>query len=70
MIIRSENKEKYCVGKELQSLALCGFMRKEAVDIDILMASKNGDRKIMQIIRRVRRTLISIRNGNYYSKFR
>ena len=45
-------------------------MRKEAVDIDILMASKNGDRKIMQIIRRVRRTLISIRNENYYSKIR
>ena len=44
--------------------------RKETVDIDILVASRNGDRKIMQSLRIMSRTCSRIRKGNQLSQFR
>ena len=38
--------------------------RKETVDIDILVTSKNGDRKIMQSIRITSRPLLRKRKWN------
>ena len=45
-------------------------VRKETVDIDILVASRNGDRKIMQSLRIMSRTCSRIRKGNQLSQFR
>ena len=39
-------------------------MRKEVVDIDILITSKNGDGKIMQPTRRVSRAPTMMKNEN------
>ena len=43
--------------------------RKETVDMDILVASRNGDRKIMQSIRITSRPLSRIKNWNKFSQF-
>ena len=40
----------------------CFFARKETVDIDILVTSRNGERKIMQSIRITSRPPSRIRN--------
>ena len=45
-------------------------MRKETVDIVILVIFKNGDRKIMQSIRITSRPTSRIRNWNQLSQFR
>ena len=45
--VRSYVKGKRSIGKEFQS----SCARKETVDIDILLTSRNGDRKIMQSLR-------------------
>ena len=45
-------------------------MRKEIVDIDILVTSRNGDRKIMQSIRITSRPPSRIRKQNQLSQFR
>ena len=42
-------------------------VRKETVDIDILVTSTNGDRKIMQSIRITSRPLSRIRKWNQFS---
>ena len=44
--------------------------RKETVHIDILVTSRNGDRKIMQSIRITSRTPLRIRKWNQFSQFR
>ena len=44
--------------------------RKETVDIDILVTSRNGDTKIMQSIRITSRTSSRIRKWNQLSQFR
>ena len=44
--------------------------RKETVDIDILVTSRNGDRKIMQSIRITIRLSSRIRKWNQFSQFR
>ena len=44
--------------------------RKENVDIDILVTSRNGDRKIMQSIRIMSRPTSRIRKRNKFSQFR
>ena len=52
--IRSHLKEsKHSTGKEFQSLDQFNCVRKETVDMHILIASRSGnsDRKIMQPIR-------------------
>ena len=43
--------------------------RKETVDIDILVTSRNGDRKIMQSIRTTSRTPSRKRKWNQLSQF-
>ena len=44
--------------------------RKETVDIDILITSRNDDRKIKQSIRVANRPLTRIRKGNRLSQLR
>ena len=44
--------------------------RKETVDIDILVTSRNGDRKIMQSIRMTSRTPLRIRKWKQLNQFR
>ena len=44
--------------------------RKETVDIDILVTSSSGDRKIMQSVRVTRRPPLRIRKWNQLSQFR
>ena len=44
-----------------------GCARKETVDIDILVTSWNGDRKIMQSIRTTSRSPLRIRKWNQLS---
>ena len=43
--------------------------RKETIDIDILVTSRNGDRKIMQSIRIMSRPLTRKRKCNQFSQF-
>ena len=43
--------------------------RKETVDIDILVTSRNGDRKIMQSIRITSRPPSTIKKRNQLSQF-
>ena len=43
--------------------------RKETVDIDILVTSRNGDRKIMQSIRITSRSTLTKRKWNQLSQF-
>ena len=45
-------------------------MRKETVDIDILVTSRSGDRKIMQSIRITSRPPSRMRKWNQLSQFR
>ena len=49
--LRSQVKGKHSVGREFQSVAVQG----KKLDIDILLKSRNGKRKIMQSIRRTSR---------------
>ena len=44
--------------------------RKETVDIDILLTSRNGERKIMQSIRKTTKPSTSIRKWSQVSQFR
>ena len=45
-------------------------VRKETVDIDIHVKSRNSDGKIMQSIRKMRRPPLKIRKWNQLSQFR
>ena len=53
-----------------QRIPECSCARKETVDIDILVTSRNGDRKIMQSIRITSRLPSRIRKWNQLSQFR
>ena len=44
--------------------------RKETVDIDILVTSRNGDRKIMQSIRLTSRSPLRIRKRNHLKRLK
>ena len=44
--------------------------RKETVDIDLLVTSRNGGREMMQSIRITSRPPLTIRNWNQFSQFR
>ena len=45
-------------------------VRKETVSIDILLPSRNGDRKIMQSIRLMKKPPSRIRKGNKLNQFK
>ena len=64
--LRSEAKGKHSTGKEFRQSR---FARKETVDIDILVRSRNGDRKIMQSIRITSRPLSGKSKWNQFSQF-
>ena len=46
------------------------YARKETVNIDILITSRNGDRKIMQSIRIMSIHPLKLRNWNQLTEFR
>ena len=52
-----------------QRIPECSCARKETVDIDIPVASRNGDRKIMQSIRIMNRPPLRKRKWNQLSQF-
>ena len=66
-------KAFYLIGqrKELyrQRIPESSCVRKETVDIDILVTSRNGDRKIMKSIRITRRPPSRKREWNQLSQF-
>ena len=53
-----------------QTIPQFGCARKETVDIDIVVTSMNGERKIMQSIKITRRLPLRIRKQNQFSQFR
>ena len=57
----------HSINREFQSQAVTG---KYTIDIDILITSRNEDRKIMQSIRITSRPPLTIRKWNQLSKFR
>ena len=60
------SKEKYSIGREIPEFSCA---RKETIDIDILVTSRNGDRKIMQSIRITSRPPSRKRKWNQLSQF-
>ena len=64
--LRSEVKGKHSTGREFRESS---FARKETVDIDILVRSRNGDRTIMQSIRITSRPLSGKSKWNQLSQF-
>ena len=61
MSVDSRLKAIYIIGQKKtfywQSIPESSCAKKEIIDIDILVTSRNGDRKIMQSIRLTRRPL-------------
>ena len=53
----------------MQIIPGSGCARKETDDIDILVTSRNGDRKIMQSIRITSRPPLRKRKRNQFSQF-
>ena len=53
-----------------QRISESSCARKETVDIDILVTSSSGDRKIMRSVRVTRRPPLRIRKWNQLSQFR
>ena len=53
-----------------QQIPESSSVRKETVNIDILVTSRNGDRKIMESIRIMSRTPSRIKTWNQFSQFR
>ena len=53
-----------------QKIPETSCVKKETVDIDILVTSRNGHRKIMQSIRITSRHTLRIRKWNQFSQFR
>ena len=62
MSINSKLKAIEIISREFNRESSC--TRKETVDIDILVTSRNGDRKIMQSIRIRSRSPLRIRKWN------
>ena len=67
MYVNSRLKATKIIG---QRKAFYSCVRKETVDIDILVTSRNGDRKIMQSIRIMSRPSSGIRKWNHLSQFK
>ena len=61
--LRSYVKEKNSIGRKFQSLAVRG---KKTIDIETLVTSRNGGRKIMQSIRIRSRPPSRIRKWNQF----
>ena len=53
-----------------QRIPESSFARKDTIDIDILVTSRNGDRKIMKSIRITSRPSSTIRKWNQLNQFR
>ena len=53
-----------------QRIEVSSYARKEIVDIDIFLISRNGGRKIMQSIKIMSRSPARIRKWNQLSQFR
>ena len=53
-----------------QRIPESGCVRKETVDIDVLVTSRNGDRKIMQSVGIMSRPPLRERKQNQLSQFR
>ena len=53
-----------------QSIPESSCARKETVDIETLVTSRNGDRKMMQSIRMTSRPSLRIREWNQEGQFR
>ena len=74
MYINSRLKDIYIIGEKKafysQRIPASSCARKETVDIDILVTSRNGDRKFMQSIRIMSRSPSRIRKWNQLSQFR
>ena len=74
MSVNSRLKDTKITGKRKafyrQRIPESSYARKETVDIDILVTSRNGDRKIMQPIRITSRPPSRIRKWNQFSQFR
>ena len=66
--LRLRVKGKHSIGREFHPESSCA--RKETADIDILVTSTNGDRKIVQSIRITSRPPFGMRKWNQFSKFR
>ena len=66
-LLKSKVKGKHSIGREFQSLASCAG--KETVDIDILVTSRNGDRKVMQSITITSRPPTRKRKWNQLNQF-
>ena len=76
MLVNSRLKATQIIGQKKafhrQRISESSCVRKETVDIDILVTSRNGDRKIMQSIRitsrQVEPVLMNIYQSNTYRK--
>ena len=64
---RSKVKEKLSIGREFHSLSV---RKKKLLLTDILVTSRNGDRKIMQSISIMHRPPLRMRKWNRLSQFR
>ena len=73
MSINSRLKATKIIGRRKaiyrQSIPESSCARKETVDIDIFLTSRNGDRKIMQSINKTSRLPSKKRNWNQLSQF-
>ena len=73
MPINSRLKATKIIGQRkafyIQRIPEFSSAREETVDIDILVISRNGDRKIMQSIRIASRTPSRKRKWNQFSQF-
>ena len=72
MFVNSEIKATKIIGQRKafyrQKISEFSHARKETVDNDILVTSRNGDRKIMQFIRITSRPSSTKRKWNQLSK--
>ena len=73
MSVNSRLKATLIIGQKKafykQRIPESSCVKKETVDIDILVTSRNGDRKIMQSIKVTSRPLLRKRRWNQLSQF-
>ena len=73
MSVNSRLKDTKIIGRRKafyrQIIPESSYARKETVDIDILVTSRNGGRKIMQSVRIKSRATTRKRKGNQLSQF-
>ena len=74
MSVNSRLKAILIIGQRIalyqQRIPESSCVRKETVDIDILVTSRNGDRKIMQSMRITSRPILQIRKWNQLRQLR